>query len=594
MSAAARIASRLVPSRRPTRTAAAAGLALLLALGWGLAPAGARQDAPAPDPRGDALRKLQDHYVVTRDRAEPRAYHFGSQGPGGVFSNHTSHSNRLIPVYVYGTKADLGAVTGANSRYRNADTLIPLYGRLPENTVNPTAEYADQADLYRVQREAVQRGAKYVFTVWFDGMDYDTTRAAALARTGRDYAEGPGSGLVFQDYTGTPLQYGYVVTSPTHDANEVDVDRQLVRIPPTSLPGGYDARFAGATPWARPALDAPGYLRGQGMTKDELGVLRSLGGLPHAYTDSSSSAGEYASGVKSYNNGVNVAEDGRFVPTLYNQLQEQGWKVGTVTSVAFPHASPAAMYAHNVHRDDYQDLARDMLGLVSIAQQTGKEARHPGLDVVLGAGFAQVPSDSGLKGQGQNAVKGENLYIAEADQAAIAVERGGAYVVVERTPEEEGAKVLDAAAARAAAGRHKLFGLFGAVGGHLPYRTAEGDHKPARGIKRTSEAYSPEDLLENPTLADMTRAALTVLTAEPGKPFALFVEAGDVDFGLHDNNLDNAIGAVYSGEAAIEVIFQWVEQHSNWDESVVIITSDHGHYLVIDDPKGLAGLARPR
>ena len=35
-----------------------------------------------------------------------------------------------------------------------------------------------------------------------------------------------------------------------------------------------------------------------------------------------------------------------------------------------------------------------------------------------------------------------------------------------------------------------------------------------------------------------------VLTAEPGKPFALFVETGDVDFALHDNNLDNAIGAV--------------------------------------------------
>ena len=86
----------------------------------------------------------------------------------------------------------------------------------------------------------------------------------------------------------------------------------------------------------------------------------------------------------------------------------------------------------------------------------------------------------------------------------------------------------------------------------------------------------------------MTRAALTVLSARKGEPFALFVEAGDVDFALHDNNLDNAIGAVYSGEEAVRVIIDWVEANSNWDESVLIVTADHGHYLVIDDPEALA------
>jgi alkaline phosphatase len=86
----------------------------------------------------------------------------------------------------------------------------------------------------------------------------------------------------------------------------------------------------------------------------------------------------------------------------------------------------------------------------------------------------------------------------------------------------------------------------------------------------------------------MTRAALKVLSAEQGRPFALFVEAGDVDFALHDNNLDNAIGAVYSGEEAMQVIIEWVEKFSNWDEAVLIVTADHGHYLVIDDPEALA------
>ncbi|MDE2506736.1 MAG: alkaline phosphatase, partial [Planctomycetota bacterium] len=71
-------------------------------------------------------------------------------------------------------------------------------------------------------------------------------------------------------------------------------------------------------------------------------------------------------------------------------------------------------------------------------------------------------------------------------------------------------------------------------------------------------------------------------------PFALFVEAGDVDFALHDNNLDDAVGAVYSGEDAVRAIIDWVEKHSDWNESALVVAADHGHYLVIDDLEALA------
>ena len=90
----------------------------------------------------------------------------------------------------------------------------------------------------------------------------------------------------------------------------------------------------------------------------------------------------------------------------------------------------------------------------------------------------------------------------------------------------------------------------------------------------------------------MTEAALTVLAARPDQPFALFVEAGDVDFALHANNLDNAIGAIYSGDEAVRAVIRWVEAHSNWDESLLLVSSDHGHYLVVDDPQALAGFPR--
>ena len=273
---------------------------------------------------------------------------------------------------------------------------------------------------------------------------------------------------------------------------------------------------------------------------------------------------------------------------LFHELQSQGWKVGTATSVPFDHVSPAAMYAHDVHRDDFQDLAREMLGLPGICQQTGRDSAHAGLDVVLGAGYGQVSLDETMKGQGKNAARGQNRYICDKDKQAIDIGNGGKYVVVQTAPNVNGAHSLAAAATQAAKAGRRLFGFFGTNESHLPYRTADGNFDPANGIKGIAEHYSASDREENPTLADMTRAAIAVLSAEKGQPFALFVEAGDVDFGLHDNNLDTAVGAVYSGEDAIKAIIAWVEANSNWDESVLIVTADHGHYLVLDDPAMLA------
>src|SRR4029453_18852937 len=139
--------------------------------------------------------------------------------------------------------------------------------------------------------------------------------------------------------------------------------------------GGDDARIAGPNPWTIGPLGAkaPGYLKGQSANEADARGVADVGGVIHAYTDSSTSAAEFASGRKSYNNSVNVATGGEFVPTLFHELQSQGWKGGTVTSVPFNHAPPVAMYAHNVYRDDYQDLARDMLGLPGIGQGLGKD-----------------------------------------------------------------------------------------------------------------------------------------------------------------------------------------------------------------------------
>ena len=67
----------------------------------------------------------------------------------------------------------------------------------------------------------------------------------------------------------------------------------------------------------------------------------------------------------------------------------------------------------------------------------------------------------------------------------------------------------------------------------------------------------------------------------------LMVESGDVDWANHGNNIDSSVGAVYSGESAIASIFDWIEKKDVWDESLVIVTADHGHFFHLVKPEAM-------
>jgi alkaline phosphatase len=84
----------------------------------------------------------------------------------------------------------------------------------------------------------------------------------------------------------------------------------------------------------------------------------------------------------------------------------------------------------------------------------------------------------------------------------------------------------------------------------------------------------------------MTGVSVEFLASDK-KPFWLMVEAGDVDWANHDDNIDNSIGAINSGDRAVRAITDWVDANSNWDESLLIVTSDHGHMLNLVKPEML-------
>jgi alkaline phosphatase len=527
-----------------------------------------RSTPPATTSTGDRIRDLQTHAI------EEKTADWGYWGPQPEkYSGWTNHSNRLIPVYTFGI--DLNSVRGEHSPYRSAELLKQLYGTLPAGTLNPTAQYFDQTDIYRLQQTAIAAGKRRIILFIFDGMDWFNTWAAATYKAGEvSYHDGRGTGLYFQDYTGAPTDFGYMVTSPDNEGTKYDVNSQTVSNIGGKNRGGYDWHLAGDTPWAQPT--DPDYPIGKSRQQ------------PHAVTDSAASATAMNSGIKSYNDAINVDTNGQPVEPIARQLQNRGWSVGAVTSVSISDATPAATYANNVFRDDYQDIARDMLGLPSISHRTNP---LPGLDVAIGTGWGENSTDKSLKKdleqQGENFTPG-NRYLTADDLAKADVASGGKYRIAQRTPGQNGSQLLDAAASDAAENHHRLLGFFGAWDrSHLPYRTADGNFNPTLGAKNPAEQYTTADIDENPRLAGVALAALKVLTQNP-TGFWLMIEAGDVDWANHDDNIDNSIGAILSGDDAVRSVTHWVETHGGWDQTVLIVTADHGHYFHLVQPEAIA------
>lgn len=502
--------------------------------------------------------------------------HWGSHT--GRYSSWINHSNRLIPIYSFGLSLD--SVSGQHSPYRSIDKLKRLYGKVPTGTLNPEAEYFDQTDVYSLQKTAVASGKKRIILIVFDGMDWQTTRAAAIYRAGAvRYDAGRGTGLAFQDYAGTQTDFGYFVTAPHNAGTRTSVNSQTVETSGNEKPGGYSARIGGEFPWSTP-LD-PLYPIGMGRE------------FPHPYTDSASSATSLTAGIKTYNGAINIDWSGRQVEPIARQLQRKGFAIGVVTSVPISHATPASAYANNVSRSDYQDLTRDLLGMKSISHS---DQALPGVDVLLGAGWGEERIQDTSQGANFNpGDKPQNRYIADADLQAIQSNKDHSWTTVTRQSGKNGATTLKAAAKQATSRNQKLFGMFGVKKGHLPYRTADGDFNPTvsagasvgqLSVTVAAEEYSRADIHENPTLADMTDAALQVLSSRSDR-FWLMIEPGDVDWANHSNNIDNSIGAVLSGDAAFQSVTRWIESNGGWKETAVLVTADHGHYLVLDKPEAL-------
>ncbi|MCS7065690.1 MAG: alkaline phosphatase, partial [Fimbriimonadales bacterium] len=103
----------------------------------------------------------------------------------------------------------------------------------------------------------------------------------------------------------------------------------------------------------------------------------------------------------------------------------------------------------------------------------------------------------------------------------------------------------------------KVLGLF--YNSHLPFTL---DHLNSEELKR-----------QVPTLAEMTRKALEILSRSPNG-FLLQVEGGRVDHAAHANDAAAILWDQLAFDDAIEVVYNFATRR---DDTLVIVTSDHGN-----------------
>lgn len=281
-------------------------------------------------------------------------------------------------------------------------------------------------------------------------------------------------------------------------------------------------------------------------------------------SDSAPTATAILAGVKTRNGVIGVGPEvpendcaagkQHELPSLFGFAQGRGLATGVISTARITHATPAATYAHSAQRDweadsDMPDATRQQ-GCADIARQLVEGDVGSRLDLILGGGRANFlpstakdPEYANLKGKRadrRNLIsdwrrrnpRGAYVWNSEAF----------AKVDLSRTP--------------------RLLGLF------------EPDHMQY-------EADRAKDGKGEPSLADMTRAAITML-GNRGSGYVLLVEGGRIDHAHHGGNARRALEDAIALDLAVKAALDMTDRN----DTLVLVTSDHSHTFAISGYPG--------
>jgi alkaline phosphatase len=465
-----------------------------------------------------------------------------------------------------------------------------------------------------------------------DGMGWEMSRAVAIAN-GQYYTQGKGRGLAMQRLAGYTFSTTYGTTIQGNDGVFSTGNSALTGSDPVTgaspvRPGfrfkplpfnpgitgtggatdpnlgnlvGYEPRRGGITPWnpLTPAQSPdPEYIK-------------------LSYPDSANTASNLYTGVKSYNNAMAVDIFERADETILQVANRLGKSTGLVTSVPITHATPGAA-ASSVNRRNKYDA--DFPLLDNILQEAIRPDQGYLPTVLLGGGHPLDHANNTTTGGRCNYVyirattykelTGKtSLADATACTAPASSNPGNryGYRFLERGA-NAGTQLLNLSQQIDPNRGQRLLGLFGARGqdGNIPVSGGNNDYSPT-GLAsfsrisslnnrpnvvpvndterpllpgETDAQFISRERSENPTLAQMTQAALNVL-GKDRDGFWLMVEGGDIDWAAHDNNMDVLLGTVRDFDNAVQTTINWIQQNGGWQKNVLIVTADHDHYLTI-------------
>ena len=243
--------------------------------------------------------------------------------------------------------------------------------------------------------------------------------------------------------------------------------------------------------------------------------LMDMAPLNSNVTDSSAASSSWGCGHRINNGAVNMGPNDEVYRTILEIFRDAGKGTGLVTTTRITHATPAG-FATNVPSRGMED---------EIAEQYSDRD----YDLLMGGGNRHFHPEFRSDGQ--------DLY-QKMSQKGYQVARNK-NELIKANPNS------------------KLLGIF--YDSHLPYTL---DHKNILELRDSV-----------PTLAEMTTEALGRLeTKENG--FILQVEGGRVDHAAHGNDAAGLIYDQIAFDDAVKVVMDYTKDR---DDSLVILTTDHGN-----------------
>ncbi len=244
-------------------------------------------------------------------------------------------------------------------------------------------------------------------------------------------------------------------------------------------------------------------------------------------SDSAAAGTHLAKGVLTYPEHLGISWQGEDADSLLKKAKRLGMATGLITDVYLSDATPSAFAASAESRRDYETITPSLLTC--------------GADVLLGGGLDYFVSQEDLSNPNYSAIFNKIPFSKD-------IKPKSKQNIFEKLLTSGYGLSFDKKSLQNAR-TPKLIGLFGA--GWMP-------------LNISPKSYAPD-------LLDMTKKAVEILSKND-KGFFLLVEAGMLDWMLHDNDQGAVLAELLELDKTLGYIKDFADKNS---DTLVIITADH-------------------